>query len=462
MMMNKRRSSKIELSKYVFILPVMILAGATFTVSNAEVNIERVIEKVQRTELISAPIVASLKNGVDGILDEGGKVDTNMQENKPYPLLHPSFNREDLEKKNMHYQIDGKLVSLDEFLAFPRTEIYAVDIYKDRQEIFKKIGKEHSEGLIVMTSKKGMKDIVLGPKNKVKPLLVLDGKELPQDFDIQSLDPTSIERVEVFKDASAIEKYGDKGKEGVVLITSKSLSMGAKNLKGDILGVKVVAVDTTKTERGKIVIRNGGGQDGAKPLYIVDGKILNNEFAINSLPPEEIESISVLKDKSATAIYGDKGKNGVILITSKSEASKSEFNKSSDSLYNGKVSEITVIGYANKKPDMNRNSTVDLDSQPEPLGGMVQFRKWIGDNYNYPEAAINAHIKGTVQVSFIVEKDGSLSHVNLVRDLGYGTGENAVLLVKKSPRWKPGVKDGQPVRVEYTLPIRLDVMAAKK
>lgn len=98
-----------------------------------------------------------------------------------------------------------------------------------------------------------------------------------------------------------------------------------------------------------------------------------------------------------------------------------------------------------------------VEIQPEPPGGMAAFRKWIGENYQYPSGAIDAGVKGTVQVSFVVEKDGSLTDVKVVRDLSYGTGDAAKKLLAKAKKWSPGIQNGRPVRVAYTLPIRLDL-----
>lgn len=94
---------------------------------------------------------------------------------------------------------------------------------------------------------------------------------------------------------------------------------------------------------------------------------------------------------------------------------------------------------------------------PEPPGGIAAFRKWISENYDYPQGAMDAKVKGTVMVSYIVEKDGSLSHLTITKDLGHGTGEAAVKLLEKAPKWSPGIQNGKPVRVQYALPIRLDL-----
>lgn len=94
---------------------------------------------------------------------------------------------------------------------------------------------------------------------------------------------------------------------------------------------------------------------------------------------------------------------------------------------------------------------------PEPPGGLTAYRKWIGNNFKYPKAAIDAKVKGTIQVTFVVEKDGSLSDLKVVRDLGHGTGEAAINVFNASPKWSPGIQNGKAVRVAYSMPIRLDL-----
>lgn len=94
---------------------------------------------------------------------------------------------------------------------------------------------------------------------------------------------------------------------------------------------------------------------------------------------------------------------------------------------------------------------------PEPPEGMATFRRWISNNYTYPQEAIDAGVVGTIIVSFVVEKDGTLSDIKVTQDIGYGTGEAAIQLMKKSPNWSAGIQDEVPVRVQYSLPIKLDL-----
>ena len=115
-----------------------------------------------------------------------------------------------------------------------------------------------------------------------------------------------------------------------------------------------------------------------------------------------------------------------------------------------------IVFLVNTRSNESSNYTA-VEIIPEPPGGMTAYRKWIGDNYKYPQAAIDAEVKGTVQVTFVVEKDGSLSDLKVVRDLGHGTGNSAIAVLKTSKRWSPGIQNGKTVRVAYSLPIRLDL-----
>lgn len=98
-----------------------------------------------------------------------------------------------------------------------------------------------------------------------------------------------------------------------------------------------------------------------------------------------------------------------------------------------------------------------VEVQPSFPGGMQEFYKWVGKNYNYPQMAKEQGVNGAIHVSFVVERDGSLTDIKVLRDLKYGTGEEAMRLLKSSPKWKPGIQNGRPVRVSYSLPIRLNL-----
>lgn len=94
---------------------------------------------------------------------------------------------------------------------------------------------------------------------------------------------------------------------------------------------------------------------------------------------------------------------------------------------------------------------------PEPPGGMDKFRKWIGKNYQYPQEAIDAGVKGIILTSFVIEKDGSLSNLKVLKDLSHNTGQRAIELLKRSPKWSPAIQNGRKVRYSFEFPIRIDL-----
>ena len=109
-------------------------------------------------------------------------------------------------------------------------------------------------------------------------------------------------------------------------------------------------------------------------------------------------------------------------------------------------------GPADVVEDTNIYSSAGLEVKPDFPGGIEKFYKYVGNNYRAPE---EEGLKGKVYVTFVVEKDGSLTDIKVIRDIGYGTGQEAVRVLKKCPRWNPGEQNGKKVRVLYSLPITI-------
>jgi TonB family protein len=94
-----------------------------------------------------------------------------------------------------------------------------------------------------------------------------------------------------------------------------------------------------------------------------------------------------------------------------------------------------------------------VDQHPTFQGGMDKFYEYLSKSVKYPKEAVAKNIQGKVFLSFIVEKDGELTNINVDRKLGAGTDEEAVRVLAASPRWIPGKRAGKPVRVKYNIPI---------
>jgi len=104
--------------------------------------------------------------------------------------------------------------------------------------------------------------------------------------------------------------------------------------------------------------------------------------------------------------------------------------------------------------DNNVYSTAGIDVIPEYPGGFSAFAEYLMKNYKLPNVK---GLSGKVYVEFIVEKDGSLGGIKVIRDVGYGTGEEAIRVLKESLLWKPAMHNGNIIRVKFVLPINIDV-----
>lgn len=90
---------------------------------------------------------------------------------------------------------------------------------------------------------------------------------------------------------------------------------------------------------------------------------------------------------------------------------------------------------------------------PSFVGGINAMYKFLSKNLNYPPQASRANVEGKVFVKFVVEKDGSIGQIEIMKGVGFGCDEEAVRVIKSMPRWNPGKQNGQNVRVYYTMPI---------
>lgn len=132
------------------------------------------------------------------------------------------------------------------------------------------------------------------------------------------------------------------------------------------------------------------------------------------------------------------------------------------------LSKITVMGYKSEpvnaksialsevqidENDVKVYDFVSIDRQPGFPGGMEMFYQYLKKSVKYPVEAQNNNVQGKVFLSFIVEKNGELADIKVERKLGAGTDEEAIRVLKESPKWIPGIYEGKAVRVKYNIPI---------
>ena len=95
-----------------------------------------------------------------------------------------------------------------------------------------------------------------------------------------------------------------------------------------------------------------------------------------------------------------------------------------------------------------------VDTPPSPVGGLEAWSRHLSENLTYPTSARMKGIQGTVLVSFIVNTDGTIEGIELVQGIGGGCDEEAIHIIKISPRWSPGMIKGKAVRTRMKIPIR--------
>lgn len=95
-----------------------------------------------------------------------------------------------------------------------------------------------------------------------------------------------------------------------------------------------------------------------------------------------------------------------------------------------------------------------VEESPEFPGGEEKLMKFLTTNLKYPQIARENAVEGNVYVKFIIEKDGSITNIQVARGIGYGCDQEAVRVVKTMPKWEPGKQRGTPVRSRFILPFK--------
>ena len=104
--------------------------------------------------------------------------------------------------------------------------------------------------------------------------------------------------------------------------------------------------------------------------------------------------------------------------------------------------------------DQDTNIFTVVEIMPSFPGGDETRIHFLQNNIIYPQLAKESGIQGTVYLTFVVDKDGSISDVYILKGIGGGCDEEAVRIVKQMPKWKPAYQNGKPVRVLFHMPIR--------
>lgn len=197
--------------------------------------------------------------------------------------------------------VDGKILNAAESNNIEAKNIKSFTVLKGLSAIAD-YGDQGRNGVIVISTKDQEIASRLDKTNltvKLKgadnePIYIVDDKLVD---DIRTITPDNIEHITILRNASAYALYGDKAKNGAIIISTKN-------------------TDSTPQKNTLAIKWNGSADKANSPIYIVDDKLVDD---ISTITPDNIEHITILKNASAYALYGEYAKNGVILITTKKE-----------------------------------------------------------------------------------------------------------------------------------------------
>ena len=124
-----------------------------------------------------------------------------------------------------------------------------------------------------------------------------------------------------------------------------------------------------------------------------------------------------------------------------------------DAFKNKELAQKRVSDSLTVKKLLETSKDNGVETKPEFAGGISKFYKYISSNFNVPS---DKNFKGgKLFVKFVVEKDGTLTDIEILKDIGYGTAQEAIRVIKQSPLWTPAMQKGKLVRCTFTLPITL-------
>jgi N-acetylmuramoyl-L-alanine amidase len=272
-------------------------------------------------------------------------------------------------------------------------------------------------------------------------LIIVDGVEKgrAKDYKITHIKPDQIASIEVFKGEASVKKFGEKGKQGVVVITTKSIESSPKELTNADNSITIRTkpqADSNQQQNAQIKITNYGPfteRNSEDALLIIDGvekgKIKDLSKYISG---DQIKSINVYKGDEAIKIYSDKGKNGVIVITTKSPNSEVE------------VKDVILEKIFEK-----------AEVKPQFPGGIEAWKRYLARNLDASIPSKKGAPTGTyaVIVQFIVHDDGSLSDIKTLTQHGYGMEEEVIRIIKRGPKWVPAEQNGHKVTSYRRQPI---------
>ena len=193
--------------------------------------------------------------------------------------------------------------------------------------------------------------------------------------------------------------------------------------------------------------------DGEDPLFVIDG-IKKTRAELDKVNPDDIQTVDVLKGTSASALYGDEGKNGVIQIITKKNSGRMSNDKTTSSIIEDVFNEVEEMPRFPGCESISNENERDICAQNKLMD-------YIYRNHKYPSDARQKGIEGNCVAEFIIDKKGYITELKLIRDIGSGCGEELIRVItsmnQMKERWIPARQNGNIVNVKYTLPVKFAI-----
>ena len=336
------------------------------------------------------------------------------------------------------------------------------------------VGKQsdYTVRLVPENSKTGKQD-----NATPKPLFVVDGVE---QASIDNLDPQSIESVSVLKNQSATALYGPRGKNGVVVVTTKGAA-------------KPVTEEAAFDEKTGAIKKTAVNYDEVEPFIIAEKMPSFQGGDLNTFRTWVQERIQYPAEAAKQNIQG----RVVVSFEIKADGSLADLKvlQSPDKLLSDEACRViesspkwTPGEQRGQKVTVKYTLPVDFrtaaakqaTAQAAPAGDepflitevmpsfqggdLSAFRQWVQMHVRYPAEAMKQNIQGRVVTSFIIEKDGSVSNINVLQSPGKLLSDEASRVIGNVPAdaWAPGRQRGQAVRVKLTVPVDFRLQGSGK
>ena len=178
----------------------------------------------------------------------------------------------------------------------------------------------------------------------------------------------------------------------------------------------------------------------------IDPSLLNREVVVE----EEMVEITKQEEPKPQPVEMPKQTTQLEIVQDDVEVEDIEINAE---MYQNEVMEEYVAPEIEEEEVVEQEVFTIVEEMPGYPGGDAKMYEYLGKNIKYPQIARESSIQGRVFVNFVVEPDGSVTNVKVLRGIGGGCDEEAMRVVKSMPKWKPGKQRGKAVRVSYTLPV---------